>query len=66
MNLYINSAGIQSGIQVSLDVEGIKQFRNILQRALNCAPPHDPQYKDWFKLADMLEGRKEIRGVNDA
>lgn len=62
MNIFVNSAGISSGVQIGLDAEGVKQFRNILQRALNCAPPHDPRYKDWFELAEMLEGRKEIKG----
>lgn len=42
--------------------ESLVQFRNILQRALNCAPPHDPQYADWFVLADLLEDKKEIKG----
>ena len=45
-----------------LSPEAVVQFRNILSRALNCAPPHEEQYRDWFELAEMLEGRKEIKG----
>ena len=49
-------------LAIRLTGSHVDQFRNILQRALNCAPPHDPQYADWFALADLLEGKKEIKG----
>lgn len=42
----------------------VAQFKNILQRALNCAPPHEDQYKDWFELAELLEGRVEVKGAS--
>ena len=35
--------------------EDISTFYNLLQRALNCAPPEKPDHKDWFALSDKLE-----------
>lgn len=61
-HLILSNEGEHIGLTVSMGPEGVKQFRNILQRALNCAPPQEEQYKDWFELADLLEGRKEIKG----
>ena len=51
-------------LHLTLRYAGLEQFRNILQRALNCAPPHEEQYKDWFALADLLEGKTEVKGAS--
>lgn len=39
----------------------VSEFRNILKRALNCAPPHLPEYKDWYKLADLFEKLQQTK-----
>jgi hypothetical protein len=50
-----NSGYEPERILVHLSEESIVQMQTILNRALNCIPPEDPQWKDWFELSDRLE-----------
>lgn len=61
-HLILGPANEHMALTLSMGPTGIAQLRNILQRALNCAPPHDPQYVDWIQLSDLLEGHETSKG----
>jgi len=43
-----------------LTENSVEQLQYLLNRALNCLPPHDPKWKEWFELSDKIEKNSAI------
>ena len=52
--IYVNNQ-THDPVNIVITDQHIEQLKVILNRALNCIPPEDPQWKDWFELSDRLE-----------
>lgn len=54
---YVSADNKILGVHLALIGEAPAQLATLLARALNTLPPHDPQWKDWFELADALDSK---------